>query len=121
MSTTQPHDADDIRRRIQTELPHWRYEDGQICRQYRTGGWKGTLMAVNAVGHLAEVAWHHPDLAVSYDSVTVKLSTHSVKGVTDCDFELARRIEDLLMWRPAPDSALEGTPDDPRFKYIEYD
>lgn len=121
MSTLKPYDLDDIQRRIQAELPRWRYENGQLCRQYRTGGWKGTLMAVNAVGHLAEVAWHHPELAVAYDSVVVKLSTHEAKGITDRDFELARRIEDMLMWRPAPGSALEGTPDAPQFKYIAYD
>ncbi|MGH8583529.1 MAG: 4a-hydroxytetrahydrobiopterin dehydratase, partial [Gammaproteobacteria bacterium] len=39
------------------------------------------------------------------------------------DFALARKIEEVIMWRPqlAADSALEGTPDDPRFKYIKYD
>lgn len=40
--------------------PHWYYENGWIRRKYRTGGWKGTLMVVNVVGHLAEAAWHRP-------------------------------------------------------------
>jgi pterin-4a-carbinolamine dehydratase len=78
-------------------------------------------MVVNTVGHLAEAAWHHPDLTVSYGSVIVKLTTHSAKGITERDFELARKIEETIMWRPGPQSALEGTPDDPRFKYVVYD
>lgn len=115
--------AEEITARLQDELPKWYYEDGWIRRKYKTSGWKGTLMVVNTVGHLAEAAWHHPDLTVSYAFVTVKLVNHAAKGVTDKDFELARKIEDVVMWRPAAaeGSALEGTPDDPRFKYIKYD
>ena len=121
MSDEKVYTEDEIRERLAAELPHWYYEDGWIRRRYRTSGWKGTLMAVDTVGHLAEAAWHHPDLTVSYAFVVVKLVTHTAKGVTGKDFELARKIEDTLMWRPGPDSALEGTPEDPRFKYLKYD
>ncbi|MCI1192803.1 4a-hydroxytetrahydrobiopterin dehydratase [Calidifontimicrobium sp. SYSU G02091] len=115
--------AEEIAARLADELPAWTYEDGWIRRKYRTSGWKGTLMVVNAIGHLAEAAWHHPDLTVSYAFVNVKLMNHAAKGVTDKDFELARKIEEVIMWRPGaqPGSALEGTPDDPRFKYLKYD
>lgn len=112
-----------ILQRLQAELPHWRYENGWIRRKFRTSGWKASLMVVTTVGHLAEAAWHHPDLAVSYAFVEVKLVTHSAKGITDKDFALARKIEDVIQWNPAAtsDSVLEGTPDDPRFKYLKYD
>ncbi len=111
----------EIEARLAEELPHWYYEKGWIRRKYKTAGWKGTLMVVNVVGHLAEAAFHHPDLTVSYAFVIVKLVTHSAKGITDKDFELAKKIEEVVMWRPEEDSPLEGTPDDPRFKYIKYD
>ena len=80
-------------------------------------------MVVNTVGHLAEAAWHHPDLTVSYAFVIVKLCTHDAKGITDKDFELATKIEQVIAWQPGKASgALEGTPnDDARFKYIKYD
>lgn len=115
--------ADEIAARLKDELPAWSFEDGWIRRKYKTSGWKSTLMVVNTVGHLAEAAWHHPDLTVSYAFVTVKLVNHAAKGVTEKDFALARKIEDVVMWRPGaePGSALEGTPDDPRFKYLKYD
>ena len=111
----------DIVDRLSRELPHWTLEAGWIRRRIRTTGWKGTLMVVNTVGHLAEAAWHHPDLTVSYAFVIVKLMTHDAKGITDKDFELAQRIEDVVGWRPGAGSSLTGTPDDPRFKYIKYD
>jgi len=111
--------------KLLAELPLWFLEDGWIRRKYKTSGWKGTLMVVNTIGHLAEAAWHHPDLTVSYAFVIVKLCTHSAKGITDKDFELARKIESVIQWQPAkenPSTALEGTPnDDARFKYIKYD
>jgi 4a-hydroxytetrahydrobiopterin dehydratase len=121
MSEEKVYSEEDVRRRLEAELPHWYFEDGWIRRKYRTSGWKATLMVINTVGHLAEAAWHHPDLTVSYAFVIVKLVTHSAKGITDKDFQLAHKIEETIGWRPGPDSALEGTPDDPRFKYIKYD
>ena len=123
MTSLQAYSDDEIRARLAAELPHWYFEDGWIRRKFRTEGWKGTLMVVNAVGHLAEAAWHHPDLTVSYAFVIVKLVTHSAKGITDRDFALARKIEDVISWQPGREGgSLEGTPNaDQRFRYIKYD
>ncbi len=114
---------EEIQRRLEAELPHWYLEDGWIKRKYCTQSWKGTLMVIGAVGHLAEAAFHHPDLEASYAFVIVKLATHRVKGVTDSDFDLAKKMEELIQWQPAkdPNTPLSGTPDDARFKYIKYD
>lgn len=113
----------EVEARLNAELPHWYLENGWIRRKYRTSGWKATMMVVNTIGHLAEAAWHHPDLTVSYAFVIVKLCTHDAKGITEKDFELARQIESVVAWQPAKaGGALTGTPnDDPRFKYIKYD
>ena len=117
------YSEEEIALRLAEDLPHWYYENGWIRRKYRTSGWKATLMVVNTVGHLAEAAWHHPDLAVSYAFVIVKLVTHSAKGITDKDFMLAKKIESVIHWDAKAESGgvLEGTPDDQRFKYIKYD
>lgn len=115
------YDEGEIKKRLEADLPHWYYENGWIRRKYKTHGWKSTLMVVNTIGHLSEAAFHHPDLTVSYAFVVVKLMNHAAKGVTDKDFELARQIESVLMWRPGKDDALTGTPDDARFAYIKYD
>jgi 4a-hydroxytetrahydrobiopterin dehydratase len=113
---------DVIRDRLAVDLPKWTLEDGWIKRTYKTYGWKGTLMVINAVGHLAEAAWHHPDITASYAWVEVRLTTHTAKGITEKDLTLARKIEDVVSWQPGLEGgALEGTPADPRFGYIKYD
>ena len=113
----------EIEAKLAAELPHWYLENGWIRRKYKTSSWKSTMMVVTTVGHLAEAAWHHPDLTVSYAFVTVKLCTHDAKGITNKDFELASKIESVIAWQPALEGgALEGTPnDDVRFKYLKYD
>jgi 4a-hydroxytetrahydrobiopterin dehydratase len=91
-------------------LDGWYLEDGWLRRKYNTDGWPTTLMLVNAIGYVSEAAYHHPDLAVTWGKVWVKLKTHTSNGITDKDFALARKIEDTVLWRPDDDSALEGTP-----------
>ena len=122
MSDEKTYTNEEIDNYLKSNLPNWYYENGWIRRKYKTSGWKGTLMVVNTVGHLAEAAWHHPDISASYAFVIVKLQNHAAKGITDKDFLLAKKIEDVVQWNPgADDTTLEGTPDDPRFKYIKYD
>src|SRR5918992_5578505 len=118
----ETYGEDEIKARLEAELPHWYYEDGWIRRKYKTSGWKSTLMVIATVGHLAEAAFHHPDITASYSFVIVKLVNHAAKGVTDKDFELAKKIEDVIQWQPASEGgALEGTPQtDQRFVYIKY-
>ncbi|PHS27137.1 MAG: 4a-hydroxytetrahydrobiopterin dehydratase [Methylophaga sp.] len=121
--TEKTYSEAEIAEKLVAELPHWYFEKGWIRRKYKTSGWKGTLMVINTVGHLAEAAWHHPDLTASYAFVIVKLTTHSAKGITDKDFELAKKIEQVVQWQPGEEqgSPFEGTPSDPRFKYMKYD
>lgn len=92
-------------------LPGWTIADGWLTRRFVTDGWGTTLMLVNAIGFIAEAADHHPDLAVAWSSVTVKLNTHSAKGITDKDFELARKFDEVALWRPEPGrpTGLAGT------------
>ncbi|WP_237151547.1 4a-hydroxytetrahydrobiopterin dehydratase [Oryzibacter oryziterrae] len=113
----------EISLRLAQELPKWAYSDGWIRRTYKTNSWKGTMMVINTVGHLAEAAWQHPDITASYAWVEVRLMTHSAKGITDKDFALAAKIEDVVQWQPAKEGkGLEGTPQsDLRFAYVKYD
>ncbi|MDB5649540.1 MAG: transcriptional coactivator/pterin dehydratase [Hyphomicrobiales bacterium] len=122
MNKTEVLSEELIRARLSRDLPRWTFETGAISRTYRTQGWKGTLMVVNTIGHLAEAAWHHPDIHASYPAVTVRLNTHDAGGVTEKDLALAAKIEEVVCWRPGREgSALDGTPSDPAFAYIRYD
>ena len=83
--------------------------DKAIRRIYETDGWPVTLMLVNALGFAAEAADHHPDLTVSYRRVAVALSTHSAGGITGKDFELAKKFDEIALWRPPVGGGLTGT------------
>jgi 4a-hydroxytetrahydrobiopterin dehydratase len=67
--------------------------------------------------------WPRGGLAASYAWVEVRLQNHAAKGITDKDFELAKKIEEVVYGRPAKEKgALEGTPEkDERFAYLKYD
>lgn len=98
---------------LETELatlPGWEVRDDWLRRVYRTPGFAHTTMLVQTIGYVAEAAWHHPDLSVGYARVTVKLQTHRVQGITWSDVALARRIDEVVLWKPDADSPLEGFP-----------
>jgi 4a-hydroxytetrahydrobiopterin dehydratase len=103
--------ADDVvAKRLEQELPDWWLEGRWIRREYDTDGWLTTLALVNTIGYVAEAAWHHPDLEVTWGKVGVKLRTHSSDGITERDIAVARKIEDAVLWRPAAGGPMEGTP-----------
>ena len=89
-------------------LDTWKLEEGWLRRKFNTEGWPVTLMLVNAVGYLCEAAQHHADLAVTYAKLWVKLKTHSHGGITDKDFALAQKIDEVVLWRPPAGGPLEG-------------
>ena len=75
--------------------PGWEVTDGQITRTVTRKDFRDALLYVNAVGYLAEQANHHPDIAISWNKVTLTLVTHSAGGLTSKDFALARQVSDL--------------------------
>jgi 4a-hydroxytetrahydrobiopterin dehydratase len=91
-------------------LTEWYVEDGWLRRKYNTDGWPTTLMLTNTIGYVCEAAYHHADLAITWGKLWVKLKTHSAGGITDKDFAVARKIEEIVLWRPTPGGPLEGTP-----------
>jgi len=103
------YDKAEIAARLK-ELPGWAYDGETIFRSYVTDGWKSTMLVVNAVAYICEAAGHHPDLLVSWPKVTVKLWTHTAKGITDKDFATARLIEQAVLWQPDKGSPLQGAP-----------
>jgi len=95
---------------LSTNLPTWHLAEGHLTRTYVTRDWRMTLLLANTIGYLAEIGWHHPELILTYPRLTVRLQTHDAGGITNKDFELARRIEKTATWKPTPGDALEGRP-----------
>ena len=89
-------------------LDDWRMLAQGIHARFMTGSFATGLSLVAAIGELAEAANHHPDLSVTWARVTVKLTTHSAGGITQKDLDLARRIEEVVLWRPAAEAEYPG-------------
>jgi 4a-hydroxytetrahydrobiopterin dehydratase len=76
-------------------LEGWRREGTAIVREFRFDDFVGSVGFVNRLLEPAEEMNHHPDLAISWNTVTVTVSTHSEGGLTAADFELASKIDAL--------------------------
>lgn len=87
---------DALEGRLARDLPEWQREGAAITRRIALKGFARPLLLANAIGHLAEQANHHPDLIVSYGSLTIRLTTHEAGGVTERDLALGARIDGLL-------------------------
>lgn len=71
----------------------WRVLDsGQVGTVFRTGSFAKGVELVTRIGALADAANHHPDVDLRYPSVTVRVSTHEIDGLSQRDVELARAI-----------------------------
>lgn len=76
-------------------LPGWRRSGEAIEKEFKRGDFVGSVGFVDSLVEPAEAMNHHPDLAISWDTVTVTLSSHSEGGLTAADFELAAKIDAL--------------------------
>jgi 4a-hydroxytetrahydrobiopterin dehydratase len=77
------------------EVPGWERQDDAIVAVVTRADFRDALLYLGAVAYLAEAAGHHPDVAISWNKVTLTLSTHSAGGLTQADFALARQINQL--------------------------
>jgi 4a-hydroxytetrahydrobiopterin dehydratase len=83
---------------IQAELaryPAWTYDGKTITRTFDRGDFNGSIAFVNAVAAAANGLDHHPDIAVSWNEVTIRTSSHDVRGISSRDFALVAAIEAL--------------------------
>jgi 4a-hydroxytetrahydrobiopterin dehydratase len=78
-----------------TGLNGWKRSGDAIVKEFDNGDFKGSVDFVNRLTPEAEEMNHHPDLEISWKTVTVTITNHSEGGLTEPDFELARRIEAL--------------------------
>lgn len=104
---------------LKGDLAAWEVAQGKIRREFRCNGWRAAVLLFNGIAHLAEAAWHHPDVEIGWGRVVVSLTTHSAGGITHKDLALAREIERFAGWRPAEGSALEGAPREGCWRYLE--
>ncbi len=77
------------------DAPGWSRAGSAISKKYIFKNFDEAMQFVNKLAIIAEKADHHPDIAISYNKVTLSLTTHSLGGLTKSDFELAKKIKEL--------------------------
>lgn len=83
---------------VKAALPavkEWKKQSAAIARTYTFKDFAAAMAFVNKVAEAAEQANHHPDIDIRWNKVSLALATHSEGGLTQKDFDLARRIDTL--------------------------
>lgn len=83
--------SSEIEQHLKT-TPGWEVKDGELIREFNFEAYQAGLVFAAHVGYLADGMDHHPDMMIGYKKVVVKLSTHSVGGLSELDFKLAQKI-----------------------------
>jgi 4a-hydroxytetrahydrobiopterin dehydratase len=82
--------------RLSAQLPEWKVVEGHhLHRTFPFPDFRTALDFVNRIGAVAEAQGHHPDLGLSWGSVEVKTFTHKIEGLTESDFILAAKIDQV--------------------------
>ncbi|PAW88240.1 MAG: 4a-hydroxytetrahydrobiopterin dehydratase [Pedosphaera sp. Tous-C6FEB] len=76
-------------------VPQWRRKAAVISRTFEFKDFVVAMKFVNAVARTAERAWHHPDIDIRWNKVTLALTTHDAGGLTEKDFALAAKFDGL--------------------------
>jgi 4a-hydroxytetrahydrobiopterin dehydratase len=90
-----PLGADEIDAALAQREIRWERQGDVLVKVVRRSDFVGSLEYVTAVGALAEAANHHPDIDIRWDTVTLRLTTHSVNALTELDLSLAAQIDGL--------------------------
>lgn len=94
MPPLTPEKAEEYMGQIHEE---WMLIDGgrMLARQFEFKDFAEAMVFANQVAAIAEEEEHHPDLSISWGSVGVELMTHAIGGLTDNDFILAAKIDEI--------------------------
>ncbi|HLO98882.1 MAG TPA: 4a-hydroxytetrahydrobiopterin dehydratase [Fimbriimonas sp.] len=79
-----------------SQVPGWELMGDKVGRTFEFSEYQFGLVFATAVGRIADTMDHHPDILIGYRKVTVSVNTHDVGGISDWDFELARKVSALI-------------------------
>jgi 4a-hydroxytetrahydrobiopterin dehydratase len=85
---------DEIKERLK-DLSGWQHRGESIVKSFDRGDFVGSVKFVDSLVEPAEAMNHHPDIAISWSQVEVAISTHAEGGLTEDDFELAKKVDAL--------------------------
>ncbi len=76
-------------------LDGWQVRDGALEKSFQNGDFSGSMAFLNRIADAANEADHHPDVTISWDTVTLRWVTHSEGGITENDVAMARKSDAL--------------------------
>ena len=86
-------------REIENLLKHvdgWHVEDNRLAKQFNFGDFREAMGFVNKIAEVAESEGHHPDIMIHYSQVNIELWTHAINGLSENDFIVAAKIDELI-------------------------
>jgi 4a-hydroxytetrahydrobiopterin dehydratase len=100
--------ADDEINKLLSRMPGWLLLGGKLHKQYECKDFNAAFGNMTRVALIAEAMNHHPEWSNVWNKVVFDLVTHSVKGISDLDFVLAEKIEEIFSAQAAT-RATSGT------------
>ena len=94
----------DVASRLMEQLDGWAFEQGHLTKSYNFADFAGALEFVNKIGAISEEQAHHPDIYMTWGKVSVEIWTHKIDGLTESDFILAAKFDEV----PVPAQARAG-------------
>lgn len=79
------------------KIPSWQKKAAVISRTFQFKDFSAAMKFTDAVAQLAEEEWHHPDIDIRWNKVTLALTTHDAGGLTEKDFALAKKFDGLSL------------------------
>ena len=77
------------------EIPTWTLKDGHLFKKFKFKNFRDAIKFINSVAGIAEEQGHHPDFCVHYSKVEMEIWTHAINGLSENDFILAAKIDNL--------------------------
>ena len=74
----------------------WDVEDGRLTKQFNFKDFREAMGFVNKIAEVAESEGHHPDIMIHYSQVNIELWTHAINGLSENDFIIAAKIDELI-------------------------
>lgn len=92
--------SDEAIQQTLAKLQGWSYQEKALRKKFTFKSFMPGIEFVNQIAGAAEAAGHHPDIIINYNVVGISLSTHSEGGVTQKDFDLAFKIDQVRLTFP---------------------
>lgn len=91
------YNANEIEEKLKHKCTFWSYIFPSIERKFFTQNFDDSIRIANEIAKIANQLNHHPELVFKHNALIIRIHTHSASGITDKDFELAEKIDQLLL------------------------